>query len=51
MFADRENVQEAYDWAVEIANRCCNNDKAAVVTAIQVLVNTYAIKLAKGELI
>ena len=40
MFADRKTLQEAYDYALNIAN--ASENPAAVIAAVQVVVNTLA---------
>lgn len=40
MFGDRKTLQEAYDYALNIAN--ASENPAAVITAVQVVVNTLA---------
>jgi hypothetical protein len=47
-FSERDSVQEAYNYALSIAE-ACGDDKPWVITAIQVLVNTYAVQIAKDE--
>ena len=45
LFSYRETTQGAYNYALNIAESC--EDKEHVITAIQVLINTYALKQAK----
>lgn len=45
MFADRETLQEAYDYAMGIAKKC-GQDAAYVITAIHVLMNTISNEIA-----
>ena len=47
LFAERENVQEAYNLAIEVADNCLPADKAAVTIAIHVLMNTTACLIAR----
>jgi hypothetical protein len=49
MFAHRDSVSEAYTYAMDVAVTLCSKDKAAAITAIQVLVNTYALQLSIKE--
>ena len=45
LFATRDNLHEAYDYAIKIAE--ASNNPVAVITAIGVLVNTLAQELMK----
>jgi len=49
LVSHRPTVQEAYDYAMATANSCCKRDKAGMLVAVQLIINTYAIKLAKGD--
>lgn len=49
IFADRPSIQEAYDYATNVVNKCCSQDKIYVLTAIHVLMNTIANEIAKIE--
>jgi hypothetical protein len=46
-FADLKSIPDAYTFAIDIADKCHEMDKAHVVTAIQVLLNTVAVTLAE----
>lgn len=47
LFAERDTIQEAYNYALEMANQ--SEDTPWITTAICVLVNTYAIQLTIDE--
>lgn len=47
IFGDRESLQEAYDYVYAIAEG--SNNKAAVLTAVHVMMNTIANELEKGK--
>ena len=42
MFATRDSIGDAYDYVMRIVNTLPMADRPAVITAIQVLVNTIA---------
>ena len=46
MFACRDTLNDAYQYGISVAESC-GDSKAHVVTAIQVLVNTYALRQAE----
>lgn len=46
MFSERETVNEAYNYAIELAKNY-GSDSAGAVTAVQVLANTCAVKIAR----
>jgi len=48
LFAERETVKEAYDYAMMIVEALPSECKAHVVTAIHVLLNTIAVNRAEG---
>lgn len=48
-FSDRPTIQEAYDYAMTVA-RASGDHVPSVVTAIHVLVNTYALQIANGTI-
>lgn len=45
MFASRDTVDEALNYAVETIQRVSNDDRAAVYTALHVVMNTIADKI------
>lgn len=47
IFGDRESLQEAYDYVLTVAEG--SNNKAAVLTAVHVMMNTIANELEKGK--
>jgi len=47
MFASRDTVQEAFDYAFDVAKASDNN--SAVITAVMVLANTIAKQIVKNE--
>lgn len=47
MFADRENIREAYEYALEVAKN--SGSSAHVMTAIHVMLNTIANTIDKIE--
>ena len=49
LFATRETVKEAYDYAMEVAHACGVDNKMAVITAIHVLMNTIAQEIERNE--
>jgi len=49
MVSERETVQDAYNYAIRVAEGCCDSCKVYVMTALQVLVNTYAVILSADE--
>lgn len=48
MFASRDTIEEAWDYVDHIA-RACGKDRAAVITAVQVMLNTVAEHILKNE--
>jgi hypothetical protein len=46
MFASRDTVDEALNYAVETIERLYNDDRAAMYTALHVVMNTIADKIA-----
>lgn len=48
MFADRDNLKDAYDYSASIAESM-GKDSILVFTAIHVLLNTLANEIAKLE--
>jgi len=51
LVADRPTVQEAYNYAINMANGMCKTDKAHAGIAVQVIINTYARLIAEGKLL
>ena len=49
LFAHRDTIQEAYNYAVSSTLNMCDVDKVAATVAIQVLQNTHAILKAQQE--
>jgi hypothetical protein len=47
LFADRDTVKEAIDYAMDIA--IASNNPPAVITAIMVVANTIAKEILKNE--
>ena len=47
IFADRPTIEEAYDYAWRVAN--ATDNPGAVMVALQVLVNTIANEVERGE--
>jgi cation transport regulator ChaB len=47
MFASRDTVKEAFDYAFDIAK--ASDNSSAVVTAVMVLANTIAKQIVKNE--
>lgn len=48
-FADRKTVSEAYEYALEVMNTLRGSDKAAAITAMQVLMNTISNEILANE--
>lgn len=40
LFADRDTMQEAYDYAMNVANSFDGRDRVAIITVVHVLLNT-----------
>ena len=49
MFADRDTLQEAYEYAEGISRSCGSENTIYILTAIHVLMNTIANEIAKIE--
>ncbi len=47
MFSDRKTMQEACTYSLEIADLCAAANKAHVVTAIHVMLNTHALEMVR----
>jgi len=45
MFAKRDTIDEALNYAIEVFDRVNNDDRAAVYTALHVVLNTIADKI------
>jgi hypothetical protein len=49
LFADRETVKEAWDYAFEVLNSLRDSDRVAAMTAMMVLLNTISKEIIKNE--
>lgn len=49
LFADRNTVKEAWDYAFEVINRMSESDKIAATTALMVLTNTISKQILVNE--
>lgn len=49
LFAERETVKEAWDYAFEVINSLPKSQKAAAMTAMMVLLNTISKEILKNE--
>ena len=49
LFADRNTVSEAFDYAFEVINSIRESDRAAAMTALMVLMNTISKEIIKNE--
>jgi hypothetical protein len=49
LFADRETVKEAWDYAFEVLNSLRDSDRVAAMTAMMVLLNTISKQIIKNE--
>ena len=49
LFADRETVKEAWDYAFEVMNSLRQSDRVAAMTAMMVLMNTISKEIIKNE--
>ena len=49
IFADRDTLQEAYEYVENIAKSCGSENTIYILTAIHVLMNTIANEIAKIE--
>ena len=47
MFAERDTIQEAYDYAIEMGKSCGCSPQ--MITAVQVVVNTIMKKIVETE--
>lgn len=50
LFSDRESIQEAYNYAMNVADCLCESDRVAAMTAIQVLHNTWVKCYVQGNI-
>lgn len=46
MFAERDTLQEAYNYADKLIQSLKETDRVGMYTALHVLVNTYAVQIA-----
>jgi hypothetical protein len=49
LFADRETIKEAWDYAMRVINSLHESDRIAATTALMVMLNTVAKELTKEE--
>lgn len=49
LFADRETVKEAWDYAFETMGRLPHRDQPAAITALMVLMNTISKQIIENE--
>lgn len=49
MFASRPTIEEAWDYVDSIARGCGKENQAAVITAVQVMLNTLAEHILENE--
>jgi predicted membrane GTPase involved in stress response len=49
LFATRDTIEEAYEYAYSIVGTLPVKDQAAVITAMQVLINTIAEKVKQAR--
>ena len=49
LFARRNNVQEAYDYAASIAKACGKKNEGPVLVAIHVMMNTIAAQMERRD--
>lgn len=49
LFADRETLKEAFDYAFEVIKRMKDSEQIAATTAMYVVLNTIAKELVKEE--
>ena len=48
LFAERETLKEAFDYAFRVINACPESERLAVTTAMFVVLNTVAKELDKS---
>ena len=49
LFADRETLKEAFDYAQEVINRLPSSEQIAVTTALYVVLNTLSKEIIANE--
>jgi hypothetical protein len=49
LFADRDTLKEAFDYAFRVINSLRGSDQIAVTTALYVVLNTLSNELVKAE--
>ena len=49
LFADRETIEEAFDYAFGVINRMKESEKVVATTAMMVLMNTIAKEILANE--
>lgn len=49
LFATRDTLQEALDYFYSLIDACGHSDKAGLLVALQVMINTYAVHIAGGD--
>ena len=49
LFADRETLKEAWDYAFQVINSLRESDRMAATTAMMVMLNTVAKEITKNE--
>jgi hypothetical protein len=49
MFASRDSVDAAWEYVDSVARACGKGNHAAVITAVQVMLNTVAEHILKNE--
>jgi hypothetical protein len=49
LFADRETVEEAWEYAFEMINTLRDSDKMVATTALMVLMNTISKEILQNE--
>jgi AAA+ superfamily predicted ATPase len=48
LFADRETLKDAFDYAFRVINACSESERLAVTTAMFVVLNTVAKEIEKS---
>jgi hypothetical protein len=49
LFAERDTVKQAFDFAFELINRMSDSEKTAATTALMVVVNTISKQILTNE--
>jgi ribulose-5-phosphate 4-epimerase/fuculose-1-phosphate aldolase len=49
MFASRPTVEEAWEYVDSVARACGKGNHAAVITAVQVMLNTLSEQMLRNE--